>query len=192
MYSRLRLAQKYLHYYLKGSNGKGHGIHSPFVFDFIQSVLRDGHPYEPYTKVNGLRAQLLKNQKILSMEDFGAGSAFHSSSHRSIAEIARRASKSRKMGQLLFRVSHYYRPKIMIELGTSLGLSSAYLSLGNPDSKMITIEGSAEIAREAAGNFESLGLKNIKLINARFDDALAGIAARFQSQAANEKPDLGF
>ena len=41
MYSTFKLAQKYFHYYFTASNGKGHGIHSPFVFDFIKNVLRD-------------------------------------------------------------------------------------------------------------------------------------------------------
>jgi len=30
---------KYFNYYLNASNGKGHGVHSPFVFSFITSVL---------------------------------------------------------------------------------------------------------------------------------------------------------
>ena len=30
---------KYFNYYFNASNGKGHGVHSPFVFNFISSIL---------------------------------------------------------------------------------------------------------------------------------------------------------
>ena len=32
---------KYFNYYFNASNGKGHGVHSPFVFNFIRSVLNN-------------------------------------------------------------------------------------------------------------------------------------------------------
>jgi hypothetical protein len=32
---------KYFNYYFNASNGKGHGVHSPFVFNFISSVLNN-------------------------------------------------------------------------------------------------------------------------------------------------------
>ena len=32
---------KYFNYYYKAANGKGHGVHSPFVFSFISSVLNN-------------------------------------------------------------------------------------------------------------------------------------------------------
>jgi hypothetical protein len=41
MYSKIKLANKYMHYWLTAHNGKGHGMHSPFVFDFITQVLND-------------------------------------------------------------------------------------------------------------------------------------------------------
>jgi len=38
-YSTPTLLLKYLHYYRVAANAKGHGIHSPFVFKFIQEIL---------------------------------------------------------------------------------------------------------------------------------------------------------
>ena len=51
MYSSFQLAKKYLHYYINAKNGKGHGIHSPFVFDFVVHVLNDTKKYECYEKI---------------------------------------------------------------------------------------------------------------------------------------------
>ena len=133
MYSRPRLAQKYLQYYLSAANGKGHGIHSPFVYDFVRNVLNDRTEYPPYARVEALRGQLERDRTLLEVEDLGAGSALQSTRQRSVGDIARHAAKSKKLGQLLYRITRYYRPAIVLELGTSLGLSTAYLSAGAAD-----------------------------------------------------------
>lgn len=74
MYSRLRLAEKYLRYYLTAANGKGHGVHSPFVYDLVRGVLCDRTAYAPYATIEGLRRHLLKDDGVLEVEDMGAGS----------------------------------------------------------------------------------------------------------------------
>jgi predicted O-methyltransferase YrrM len=175
MYSYSQLITKYLHYYLTASNSKGHRIHSPFVFDFIKNVLNDNRNFYSYQQVESLRAQLLKNEKIIEVEDFGAGSAMSKTNRRTVSEIVRSAAKSEKSGRLLFRIANYYQPKTMIELGTSAGLSSAYLASALPDSKLITIEGSSAMAEIAKKNLSSLGLSNIELIAGNFDDILPKI-----------------
>ena len=40
LYSTPTLLLKYLHYYWVAANAKGHGIHSPFVFKFIQEIFQ--------------------------------------------------------------------------------------------------------------------------------------------------------
>src|SRR5678815_6084092 len=75
MYSSSQLALKYLSYYLVAASGKGHGIHSPFVFDFVTKVLNDRTEYEDYNNIESLRKKLLKDQTILAIEDHGAGSS---------------------------------------------------------------------------------------------------------------------
>ena len=133
MYSRFRLAKKYLHYYFTASNGRGHGIHSPFVFDFIKNVLNDKRNFYSYEKVESLRRRLLNDKTVLQVDDFGAGSTLSSSKERSISSITRNAAKSKKLSQLLFRIVHYYKPRTVLELGTSLGISSAYMAAAAPN-----------------------------------------------------------
>src|SRR5438067_13872480 len=110
MYNRFQLAQKYLRYFLTASNGKGHGIHSPFVFEFVNNVLNDRKSYECYSVVEKVRQQLLKNQDLIEVEDMGAGSGIISSKQRKIRDIARSSVKNRKFSQLLFRMVRYYKP----------------------------------------------------------------------------------
>ena len=196
MYSPVRLARKYLHYYFTAANGKGHGIHSPFVFDFVTSVLNDGGPDPVWAAIEALRLRLRRDDRLLEIEDMGAGSAWGGAGAgstrsgsgagltrvgaraRSIADIARRAAKSPRLGQLLFRVARHYRPSVVLELGTSLGLSTAYLAAGAPEARVWTIEGSGAIAKTAADNIRELGLSNVEVCTGNFDGLLAPLLDR--------------
>jgi predicted O-methyltransferase YrrM len=177
MYSRIQLAIKYLSYYFSASNGKGHGTHSPFVFDFIINVLNDKTVYPDYNKVEQRRAAMLADKRILTITDFGAGSTKNSSNQRSISSIAYSAVKPKKYGQLLYRMVKKYQPSSILELGTSLGITSSYLALGNPQAKMITLEGATEIAEVAKTNFRELKFTNIELVQGDFQQTLPGVLA---------------
>jgi len=175
MYFKLQLAAKFIQYYLTASNGKGHGVHSPFVFEFITRILNDKSNYPAYQKVEGLRKQLLKDARLFVVEDFGAGSKFLKKYERSINSIARNAAKSKRYGQLLFRMVKHYQPACILELGTSLGITTSYLSLAKPDARFITMEGAKEIGMVAKQNFSSLQLKNIELVEGNFDETLSSV-----------------
>lgn len=47
---------KYFNYYLNASNGKGHGVHSPFVFNFITAVLNSKELSQETGNFNKYRA----------------------------------------------------------------------------------------------------------------------------------------
>jgi predicted O-methyltransferase YrrM len=175
MYSRWQLAKKYINYYLTASNGKGHGVHSPFVYTFIKKILNDKRHFAAYDQVETLRRQLLVDNTPLEVEDFGAGSAINNSYRRPIARIVRSAAKTRKLSQLLFRIVHYYQPATILELGTSLGISSSYMALANPAARVITGEGSKAVAEQANKNFHQLALQNIEQVTGNFDDTLPAI-----------------
>ncbi len=171
MYNAVQLGVKFLKYYLTASDGHGHGTHSPFVFDFITRVLNDSKKYTDYDKVSGLRKQLLEDFTELDIKDFGAGSGKNNHLKRSVASIARNAAKPEKYGRLLYRMVKHYKPQYIIELGTSLGLSAAYLGLP-ATGRVITMEGADAIAEKATANFNQLGLTNIQVVQGNFDDTL--------------------
>lgn len=175
MYSRLQLARKYIRYYITASNGKGHGIHSPFIFDFVTNVLNDRRHFYSYETIEALRSQLLSDKTILSIEDFGAGSTGGTTKQRTISSIARHAAKSKKLCRLLFRIVHHYQPKTILELGTSLGISSAYMASAAHDAKLITIEGASSVAKAASDHHQVLQLHNIEVVTGRFEEILPGI-----------------
>ncbi len=181
MYGKLQLAFKYLQYWLTSSNGRGHGIHSPFVFHFTKDVLNDNRSFYCFETIEALREELRQNQTMLTIEDFGAGSNFTKFKQRSVSSIAASALKTKKFSQLLFRMVNYYQPKTILELGTSLGITTSYLACAKSDANVITMEGSHAIASVAKQNFEQLGIQNIQLIEGNFDVTLPPITSGLSS-----------
>ncbi|MBZ4191681.1 class I SAM-dependent methyltransferase [Niabella sp. 3A5MI-3] len=150
-------------------------MHSPFVFEFITRVMNDFTRYPDYDKVESLRRKLKKDPAVLIVDDFGAGSAKTKSSARKVASIAKNAAKPAKFGQLMYRMVRHYGAKHILEMGTSLGITTAYLAAAAPDARVITMEGAPAVADLARSNFADLGLKNIELVEGNFDDTLPAV-----------------
>ncbi len=178
MYSPIQLGTKYAKYYLTASNSRGHGMHSPFVFSFITKVLNDDRHFYAYKTIENLRRLLLTDQRQLVIEDLGAGSRVKKENTRAIHDIASSSLKPKKFGQLLFRIVDQYAPKNILELGTSLGITTAYLASAKEASNVVTMEGAKMIAGIAKDNFTKLGLKNIELVEGNFDETLPATIRR--------------
>ena len=177
MYTSFQLAKKYIHYYLTAANGKGHGTHSPFVFDFILSVLNNRQHYTPPAKIEALRKKLLHDGTAIQIEDLGAGSRKGTTKKRTVKEIAATAVKPKKWSHFLYRLVSHYKPQTIIELGTSLGISTAYMAAANGAANIYTIEGSPAIQQVAAQNFKQLGCTNIHSLTGNFDEVLPKVIA---------------
>ena len=156
MYSVARIVTKYINYFFTGSNGKGHGTHSPSIFSFIKEVLADQQRYDDYKLLERERRKLLADHTTIHITDMGAGTVAGPVGKRSISRIARRSMKHRKYAQLLHRIVQFYKPNEIIELGTSLGITTAYMAKANPAARITTIEGSREIADRAESLFRKL------------------------------------
>ena len=181
MFTKFQLAKKYLNYYFAASNGKGHGIHSPFVFDFIKNVLRDKKIYEWYAVIETGRQKLLNQSAQIEVEDLGAGSAIIKTKKRVVADMAKSSLKPKKYAQLLFRIVKYYRLETIVELGTSFGITTSYLAAGNANGKVYTIEGSAAIAEIAQKTFKRMDLGNIELTTGNFNNTLPALLAKLKA-----------
>ncbi len=183
-YSAVELGKKYLQYWINAGNGKGHGIHSPFVFALIRDVLNDRGEYYAYSAIEKLRLQLEQTHERIELVDLGAGGK--GVREERISAITKRTSKSQKLGRLLFRLSNYFQPAVIVELGTSMGLSAAYLYAGNTKSEVYTFEGAPAVAELAIKNFRQLGYSGIRTITGNFDKRLEPLLATL------EKVDLAY
>ncbi|MFI5163768.1 MAG: O-methyltransferase [Bacteroidia bacterium] len=160
---------KYIKYLLSAKTPQG--IHSPFVFELVNEVINKKGSYYAFEKIENLRKKLLISLREIEVTDLGTGR----SGKRTISEIAERSLKSEKYAQLLFRLVNHFKPNTILELGTSLGISTSYLASANPKAKVITIEGCPNIANEAKSNFKTLGLNNVELVVGSFDSVLPAV-----------------
>ena len=111
-----------------------------------------------------------KDSREIEVKDLGAGSKKLKSSSRSIHSIAKLSVKKSKFAEILFRIIEKNNIEISIELGTSLGITTGYLSMANKKGKVITLEGCPETIKIAQENFKELGLKNVRSVIGNFDD----------------------
>ncbi|MFL5808432.1 MAG: O-methyltransferase [Flavisolibacter sp.] len=181
MYNSIQLATRYLQYYFTASNGKGHGMHSPFVFDFIQNVLNNKSNYNYPSEIEQLRKQLLHDERMIIQQDLGAGSRKKTSDQKTVAHLVKTALKPKKYAQLLYRLAKHYQPRTIVELGTSLGITTAYLSKADPTAEIITIEGNENIHVIAKDNFRKTGCENIEALIGNFDSVLPSVINHLSS-----------
>ncbi|HLO89532.1 MAG: class I SAM-dependent methyltransferase [Chloroflexota bacterium] len=168
--------------YLKNAKTK-HGVHSPFVFDLITKVFEDRTVYPVYNRVEETRKKLLHNRNLLEIVDFGAnaGRAGYTTSFEKVKDIARRSSITPKQGQLLYRLVRYFKPDVILELGTSLGMSSIYQVSGSPDSFFIGMEGCATTAAIAEENLKRYtDPQNYSMVIGNFNTMLTGVIEKIQ------------
>lgn len=173
MYTSIQLGIKYIKYLMASDNARGHGVHSPFVFDFITNVLNDRRTFYAYEKIETLRQTLITNNTMLTLEDYGAGSVVAKTNHRKVSFIARSSLKPKKYGQMMFRMVNHYKSSSIVELGTSLGITSAYLASANLNGHVYTFEGAGQVAALAREHFSKLKLNNITVTEGNFDDTLS-------------------
>ncbi len=146
---------------------------SAFASYFIREILFDKHHYTAYDQLKALSAQLKHDGQRLRITDFGAGGQKQFT--RRVKAVYRRSVITRQYGQLLFRIAKAFDVKHILELGTSLGLSSAYLAMGKPKASVLTIEGCPELAAFARGLHKDAGIQNIRVLHAAFDDELEAV-----------------
>lgn len=181
MYSSSTLALKYLRYWLTASNGKGHAVHSPFVFEFITNVLNDKREFDCFRYIESIREELKHNHTEITVPDFGAGSRLELDKKRKVSVIANSSLKPKKYSRLLFRMVHFYKPETILELGTSFGITTSYFSFANPSSEIITMEGAPAIAYIAKQNFKQLHLTNIKVVEGNFDETFSSVTSQLST-----------
>lgn len=160
----------YLKFVLRSTNQ--HGVHSPFVFDLVTKCFYDKTKFEDYKKLEDFRNSLLNDDSIIEVNDLGAGSQVMKASKRKINAIAKNSGTPLKRSELLFRLAKYFKPNNILELGTSLGIGTQALALGNLDANISTIEGCENISKFTQEQFSSLDLENIEKLTGDFQEFL--------------------
>ncbi|MBL7964511.1 MAG: class I SAM-dependent methyltransferase [Flavobacteriales bacterium] len=145
-----------------------HGVHSPFVYQLADQVLRPSDPIMECLDVEHLREGLLRSDQTIRVNDLGAGSRVLDLPVRNVADMARTAMKPARHASMLYRLARYFNSRTILELGTSFGLTTLYLSRGAPDGRVITIEGCPQTFRIAQHHFEHVRQQNIQAVLGSF------------------------
>lgn len=167
----LQFISRYIYFFLQSI--KRNSSKSTFVLNLL-SVIQQSKNIENIDsiKIESLRKKLSKSNKKINIVDFGAGSNINNSQFRKISDVIKNSAKNKKFGRLLYKLVEEYHPKNILELGTSLGISTSYLASAKSNSKVITFEGCKETAKIAKQNFKYLNYSNIKLILGEFGETL--------------------
>lgn len=155
-------------------------IHSPFVFEFVSEVIEDHRKYYAFGEIEKLRSRLLVDKRRIEYTDPGAGSKLMKTRSRSIKSIANASLSKPKQCEQLFKIVKWTGAKSIVELGTSLGIATAYLASWNKKIPVITVEAVTPIADVARRIFHILRLKNVALHNTTFQECLPTILAEIR------------
>jgi hypothetical protein len=172
---KIKLLIKYSVYRYKRKGAKGHGLHSPFVYEFNRKVLNSTEDYPEYREIMGYRKNLLGSNELITVDDRGAGSQYFDSNKRKAGDIALRSGSSLSMGKLLFRLARYFEPEAIVELGTSLGFGTFCLARGAPGSKIYSIEACRGQINTARRELDRWGVTNVELTGQPFSTGLPGV-----------------
>jgi predicted O-methyltransferase YrrM len=156
--------------------------HDPSIQAIAKAILNTLYPkfslatQMSFRMIEKRRQHLIGSQEIISVTDYGAGTAQEKRSQqtmlkgvmvkRSVSQISA-ASKSAFWARLLYQLLREFKPNNGLELGTCVGISGAYQALAlkqNGHGHLQTLEGCPNIAKIASETFAHLGLNNIKVI----------------------------
>ncbi len=160
----------YLEYWLVKEDK--YSLQSPFLFKINEGLFnflseRKGSDLD----IEDIRVRLLNSKRKIRVDDFGAGSKKVNTQIRRISDVTKYSTSSRKFAQLYQYFCQLTPAKIVLELGTCMGLTSRYLSritLGTT----YTLEGSEEIRAVA---MESAPISNLNFIHGKISETLTEI-----------------
>ncbi len=151
-YSFLKRLKLYAKFLVEAKSWRS--IHSPFMFEFAKYVKTSKVDAKKFDHIEQKRRKLFKDQRVITFKDYGASGIDRT---RTVAEIAKTSAKAKKQCETLAKMVTYLKPSIGLELGTSLGISYAYMVSASPNTTFTTIEGAKEIAEIASANLSELG-----------------------------------
>ena len=163
----------YLRFLLHSKNQ--HGVHSPFVFDLVTRCLYDKKEHPDYKTLKSYHSYLKSQSKTIQVTDLGAGSRVFKSNQRKISRILEHSGATLKEANFLNRLTRYIGANSILELGTSLGMSTLAFSLAAQKGHLTSIEGCPNIFEYTSTQFNRLQRHNVSLLNSDFDLVLSDL-----------------
>lgn len=145
-------------------------LHSPLAAEITEILRPDQRWFYAFSDVEQVRKKMMASDAVLQMTDYGSGQAVRK--QRSLREIVRTAASSPAQGRRLFRLAQWRQPDTMLELGTSAGIATLYLSAAARHARFISLEGCPACAGVARTNLDVLHFKNTEVRTGPFSQTL--------------------
>jgi len=155
----LSMAMNFLKYWSKAKTR--HGIHSPFVYRLLDEVIYDFHAKKVYQEIEQLRNNLRQDECWIRNAETAA-----------LYHVTKKVSTPAKLAQLLYRLVADLNPRTIIELGTSPGITTAYLAKAAPGARHVSIMENSEALTIAKENLQKLNIYNTELLSGNVDELL--------------------
>lgn len=182
---KLETASKIVHHWWKARPYSA--FHSPYLFQLFIYCFNESNHFPLFGPIEQERQRLIQSEDRIVRQDFGAGSStMKNTVDQRVGDIATQALSLPWQCRFMSRLAAFTGTKAILELGTSLGISTAYLSAGAPEASIKTIEGDPAVAAQAQMVFEHLALTNIRQEVNTFEKYL------IQAQQQSEFYDLVF
>lgn len=156
------------------SSTNQHGVHSPFIYDLVTKCFYDTSKKENYLRLNIYKTALLKSNISIEVTDLGEGSKTFNTNSRSVKRIAKTSASLDKNMRLMYRFINYFNPKEILELGTSLGVATYAMALGNTEANITTIEGCPNTSKFAHNQLKTKAF-NINFLNGHFKSIIPSL-----------------
>lgn len=112
------------------------------------------------------------NTAEVTINDLGAKSPHFKKETRIISKVAETSLSPATYCRLYDRIIHYIDATNILELGTSMGITTLYLAQKN-NAHVTTFEGSPSMINMALTHFEQFDTKNIELVEGNLDSELS-------------------
>jgi len=100
---------------------KGHGVHSPFVYNFITKIVEEKATFYAFDEIEKCRREILSQKNDLSI-------------------LTAKETQSTKYGALLFRIVNFFRCQTVLQIGGSTGIMSLYLAMASKHCDCFALE----------------------------------------------------
>ena len=126
-------------------------------------------------RIEQIRRDCLRSNEVIQKTDYGESGINKPARVYpvTIRKIARTSLTPARNARRLYHLARFLHAETILEIGTSFGFTTSYLGFANPDARIITLEGCPRLSRTAKGHFDRLGIKNIEIIEGRFEENLA-------------------
>lgn len=158
---------RYIKYRLFSPHKGGFGIHSPLVYSFASEVLQ-GSDDKTLVELKHWRRRLTRSRDVIMTQDKGAGSKVHRGGQRTVGHMVSRSGSSHKYGRMLYRLVQWMKPATVLEFGTGIGISTAYLAKAAKGFTICSVDSDPAKLEVARKSLEQAGILNVNLMNNDF------------------------